>query len=88
VAARAFVVQGDEASEVAANAQVAPTGAIELRFRGTDLIGARRGAATLRVIVGRPEALQALPARRSLPASAVADPRWRVLTVPLALSQG
>jgi hypothetical protein len=87
VAARVFVVQGDQATEVAPNAQVAPTGAIELRFRGADLIGARHGAASLRVIVGRPEALQALPAGPGLPASAVTDARWRVLTVPLALPQ-
>ena len=83
VAARAFVVQGDgDATEVAPNAQVAPTGAIELRFRGADLIGTRHGAARLRVVVGRPEALRALPARSP---SAVADPRWRELTVPLDL---
>lgn len=88
VAARAFVVQGDQATEVAPNAQVAPTGAIELRFRGAELIGARHGAASLRLIVGRPEALQALPAGPTLPAAAVTDARWRVLTVPLLLPQG
>ena len=88
VAARAFVVQGDEASEIASNAQVAPTGAIELRFRGAELIGGRRGAASLRVVVGRPEALRDFPARPGLPAAAVSDGRWRVLTVPLGLPPG
>jgi len=85
VAARAFVVQGDDATEVASNAQVAPTGAIELRFRGADLIGARHGAASLRVLVGRPEALRALPARAPLAPPALGDARWRMLTVPLEL---
>lgn len=85
VAARAFVVQGDDASEVASNAQVAPTGAIELRFRGADLIGTRHGAARLRVIVGRPEALQPLSARSKPAPSEVTGARWRELTVPLDL---
>lgn len=84
VAARAFVVQGNDAVEIAANAQVAPTGAVELRFRGSELIGTRRGAASLRVIVGRPKALQALPAP---PVSEGTDAAWRVLTVPLELGQ-
>jgi len=82
VAARAFVVQGDDVSEVAPNAQVAPTGAIELRFRGADLIGSRHGAARLRVVVGRPEGLRALPPPSP---SGAADQRWRELTVPLDL---
>ena len=85
VAARAFVIQGNDANEVAANAQVAPTGAIELRFRGADLIGDRHGAASLRVLVGRPEALRTLPARAPLSPPAPEDARWRVLTVPLDL---
>ena len=88
VAARAFVVQGDDASEIPSNAQVAPTGAIELRFRGAELIGGRHGAASLRVVVGRPEALRQFPARPILPAATVADGRWRVLTVPLGLPPG
>lgn len=82
VAARAFLVQGEDITEIAANAQVAPTGAIELHFRGAELIGARHGTASLRVIVGRPAALQALPARADSPTT---DGRWRVLTVPLDL---
>jgi len=85
VAARAFVVQGDEATEVAPNAQVAPTGAIELRFLGSDLIGARHGTASLRLFVGRPEALRVLPARPAAAPPGDSDPRWRVLTVPLDL---
>jgi hypothetical protein len=87
VAARAFVVQGSDAAETPARAQVAPTGAIELRFRGSDLIGSRRGAAILRVIVGRPDALEAITAESAPPASQEADARWRVLTVPLQLGQ-
>jgi len=85
VAARAFVVQGAEASEVLPHAEVAPTGAIELRFRGADLIGTRRGSASLRVIVGRPEALRTL-AEGAAPEPAGTPARWRLLTVPLELT--
>jgi hypothetical protein len=85
VAARAFVVQGASVTEVAPNAQVAPTGAIELRFQGGDLIGSRHGAASLRVIVGRPDALRELPAQTSMDPSSKADAPWRTLTVPLEL---
>ena len=85
VAARAFFIQGGEAMEIAPNAQVAPTGAIELRFQGAELIGSRHGAASLRVIVGRPGALQSLSVQAAAQATGT---RWRVLTVPLDLGPG
>ena len=86
VAARAFVVQGKDAAEVGPSPEVAPTGAMELRFHGSELIGSRHGVATLRVVVGRPQALRAL-APASLLAADVTDVRWQVLTVPLELGQ-
>jgi len=84
VGARAFVIQGNDATEIAPNAQVAPTGAIALRFPGAELIGSRQGPANLRVIVGRPEALRTFSTKQL---SDTTDARWRVLTVPLRLDR-
>jgi len=102
VAARAFVVRDGVATEVVPTVQIAATGAVELRLRGAQLNGglsaaggtlANRSAVsrTLRVVVGRPEAIRAVvPADavagaapgRSRPQEA-AERRW--LTVPLDL---
>jgi hypothetical protein len=86
VAARAFIVHGGDTTEVAPRVQVAPTGAIELRFHGSELIGSRHGEASLRVIVGRPAAVRTLvPSGLPLARPQVATARLQTLTVPLQL---
>jgi hypothetical protein len=83
VAARAFLVQGAEVTDVPAPTRVAPSGAVELRLRGADLVGQRRGPAVLNVLVGRPRAVAAATPRAL--ESVTSSPGVRVLTVPVDL---
>jgi hypothetical protein len=91
LAVRAFFVQGDHVDEVAPLIQLAPTGAAELRLRGSDLLPRHRGRGTLRVVVGRPADIRAVvpqmaatgSADTSGPAARQDGRRW--LAVPLDL---
>ncbi len=85
VAARAFLVDGangsPKVSEVRPRVRVATTGAVELRVAGSDLLGRGGGRATLRVVVGRPDALRAVDGRAAVNATGGDGIRW--LAVPL-----
>jgi hypothetical protein len=83
VAARAFLVQGTEVSEARAQTQIAPSGAVELRLRGVDLVGPRRGHALLRILVGRPSVIAS--AASPTIENGASGPGLRVLTVPVDL---
>lgn len=91
LAVRAFFVQGDNAGEVTPLVQLAPTGAAELRLRGSDLLPRYRGRGTLRVVVGRPADIRAVVPQVAVAGSGDSSGsparndgrRW--LTVPLEL---
>ena len=91
LAVRAFFVQGDAVDEVIPVVQLAPTGAVELRLSGHDLLSRHRGQGRLRVVVGRPRAIREVAPpmaasesdERYGSTSARGDRRW--LTVPLDL---
>ena len=81
VAARAFVVWGDAIVEAPALFRAAPSGAVQLVLKGADLVGKRRGPGRLRVVVGRPRALESFDPQRMLADDAGLG--WRTLTVPV-----
>ncbi|MES1205863.1 MAG: hypothetical protein ABUS79_07995 [Pseudomonadota bacterium] len=86
VAARAFFVQGTTVEEVRPTVEIADTGAVDLRLRGSDLVGRHRGPGSLRVVVGRPDAVRSIDPRSAAAErpegfASASDQRW--LTVPL-----
>jgi hypothetical protein len=91
LAVRAFFVQGDSVDEVTPVVQLAPTGAAELRLRGSDLLPGHRGRGALRVVVGRPADIRAVVPQAAATAatdtsvSAARHDGRRWLTVPLDL---
>ena len=83
VAARVFFVHGGVVEELRPDVQVAPTGAVALRIRGSELVALHIGQAELRVVIGRPAVVGAIA---SPPAASDGEgARW--LTVPLRLEQ-
>ncbi len=90
VTARAFIVRGADVSEVYPPIRVAPSGSVQLQFRPSQFqmhvesaapVGSRRGPANLRIIVGRPRALQSIDPQVIVRESS--GPGWRAVTVPL-----
>lgn len=85
VATRAFLVHGGAVEEVRPDVQVAPTGAVSLRIRGSELVALHTGQAELRVVIGRPAVVSVIAAPVAVAASDGEGARW--LTVPLRLEQ-
>jgi hypothetical protein len=83
VAARTFFVQGSDVTEIHPRTQVAPSGAVELRFRGAELPGHGPGPAAVRVVVGRADRVRSTESRAALAGALAPGTRW--LTVPLDL---
>jgi hypothetical protein len=82
VAVRTFFVQGGTVEEVRPDVEVAPTGAVALRIRGSALPAHHDGPGELRVVVGRPAVVSALS--KPLDATDGEGDRW--LFVPLQLA--
>jgi hypothetical protein len=57
VSVRVLFVQNQISNEIHPSIRVAPTGAAEIRVRGSELIGRYRGRGDLRVLIGRPAAV-------------------------------
>jgi hypothetical protein len=86
VTARAFVAQGADVSEVHPLLRVAPSGSVQLQFRQSQFqsaapMGSLHGPANLRIVVGRPRALQSIDPQVIVRESS--GPGWRAVTVPL-----
>lgn len=81
VAVRAFLVHGTTFDEVRPDVEIAETGAVALRIRGSALLAHHSGPGELRVIVGRPATVSAV----SSPLQAVDGDGYRWLFVPIAL---
>jgi hypothetical protein len=87
IAVRAFVVRGEAVREASARVQFAPSGSVELRVRPADGMQGPPGAASLRIIVGRPAAVRGATQSEALRAPA-GGPEARWLIVPLELLGG
>jgi hypothetical protein len=81
IGARAFIVASAGMNELVVSSRAAPSGAIQMVFRGADLQGQRSGQAVLNVVVGRPDAISSLDSRAV--GRDRSGPGWRVVSVPL-----
>ena len=77
IAVRVFFVQGEILDELHPVVRVAVTGAAEVRVRGAELLARHRGRGSLRILVGRPDAVR--------DHGTTETEQRRALTVPLAL---
>jgi hypothetical protein len=79
VAVRAFFVHSGAFDEVRPDVEVAATGAVALRIRGSALLAHHRGPGELRVVVGRPAAVSAV----TTPLQVTNGEGYRWLSVPI-----
>jgi hypothetical protein len=75
VATRLFLIQGTVAREVQARARTSPSGSVEIRINPVEEGGATAGRWGLRIVVGRPDVVRALPPAAAI-ARAAGPERW------------
>jgi hypothetical protein len=82
IAVRAFFVRDGQSNEIRPRVRMAPTGAVELTARANDVFEGAPTHGSVRIVVGRPDAVRAMNPNRALDAtSPVPEARW--LTVPV-----
>jgi hypothetical protein len=76
VAVRLFLIQSGTAREVSPRARSSASGSIEIRVNPIEDGGATPGRWSLRVVAGRPAAIQTLPVSAALAPADGPDQRW------------
>jgi hypothetical protein len=82
IAVRAFFVRDGQSNEIRPRVRMAPTGAVELTAKANDVFEGAPTHGSVRIVVGRPDAVRAMNPIRALDGtSPVPEARW--LTVPV-----